>query len=89
MSSFSPNAWRQIRAITIQKLGDALRRDGWEMAQGKGARQTWQKRDDHNVLMQVTLHVHPKKTMGANLLKSLLSEIGWTETDLRRLALIK
>ena len=33
--------------------------------------------------------MHPKKTMGPRLLKSLLKDTGWTNEDLVRLGLIK
>ena len=48
------------------------------MAKGEGAH-----------MRQVTLHVHPKKTMGPGLVKKLLEDIGWDEADMRRLKLIK
>ena len=38
---------------------------------------------------RVGIHYHPKKTYGAGLLKGLLSDIGRSIDDLRRLKLIK
>ena len=90
------NAQRQIRSVTVQKLQSALEKDGWvdenealsKKRKNRGARIAYRHptRQSNN---RVVLHVHPKKTMGAKLLKSLLEEIGWTEDDMRRLKLIK
>ena len=38
---------------------------------------------------RVVIHYHPKKTYGPQLLKALLSDIGWSTDDLKRLKLIK
>ena len=38
---------------------------------------------------RIVVHFHPKKTYGPKLLKKLLSDTGWDESDLARLKLIK
>jgi predicted RNA binding protein YcfA (HicA-like mRNA interferase family) len=38
---------------------------------------------------RIVVHFHPKKTYGPKLLKNLLSDTGWDESDLVRLKLIK
>lgn len=38
---------------------------------------------------RVGIHYHPQKTYGANMLRALLNDIGWTPADMRRLKLIK
>jgi len=38
---------------------------------------------------RVSIHYHPKKTYGAKMLQGLLGDIGWSESDLRKLKLIK
>lgn len=38
---------------------------------------------------RVSIHVHPQKTYGPKMLQGLLSDIGWTESEMRLLKLIK
>lgn len=66
----------------------ALLRDGWTREQSKGAVQAF-RQPEGGENRRVTMHVHPKKTMDAKLLKGLITDIGWDEADLRRLRLIK
>ena len=96
MPQYRPEVRRQLRNITAQTLIRALLRDGWERQTRKGR----QGRRGSNTLTfrhpnrppannKVVIHPHPKKTMGASLLKEILDCIGWTEEDLKRLKLIK
>ena len=87
MTSFSKNVWNQLKGLTIQDLQKVLEKDGWTHG-WRGALQRWQKGEGAH-MRQVTLHVHPKKTMGPGLVKKLLEDIGWDEADMRRLKLIK
>ena len=87
MSVYSKNIWDQLKNLTIQDLQKALQKDGWTHS-WHTAIQRWQKGQGRD-LKQVSLHVHPKKTMRAGLLKRLLDDIGWTENEMRRLKLIK
>ena len=65
----------------------ALRDDGWYRVKGRsGASQAFVNDDETKC---VTIHVHPKKTMGRKLLKGLLDHIGWDENDLQALKLVK
>ena len=66
----------------------ALLSDGWTREQSKGAVQAFRQPEGRGK-RRVTMHVHPKKTMGAKLLKGLITDIGWDEADLRRVRLIK
>ena len=84
MSNYSKQTWDQLKNITIQELQSALLKDGWKPIRSKGARVSY--RRDTRV---VTLHVHPKKTMGPSLLRHLLAQAGWDTADLKRLKLIK
>ena len=87
MSTFSPNAWSQIKGLSLKRLKQALRDDEWTKEPGqKGNRETWINKDRKR---SVVLHYHARKTFGPSLLKSLLKDIGWTEDDLERLGLIK
>ena len=63
----------------------ALRKDGTVLDITRGAVQVYRYPDSR----RVTIHYHPNKTYGPNLLKELIREVGWTENDMRRLKLIK
>jgi predicted RNA binding protein YcfA (HicA-like mRNA interferase family) len=81
--------WAQIKSVTAQELINALRKDrqnGWEEDAVKGAEHVFLNKKNNR---RVSIHFQPGKTYGPNLLKSLLEDIGWTDTDMRRLKLIK
>lgn len=82
--SFAKNVWNQLKGITADELIRALEKDGWNHDTTQGAVQAYLK--DGN---RVTIHYHPRKTYGPNLLKGLLTDIGWSESDMKRLKLIK
>lgn len=64
----------------------ALKKSGWKVEPNcSGAIQVY--RDEQG--NRVGIHYHPKKTYGAKLLQGLLDDIGWTESDLKKLKLIK
>ena len=96
MATYSKAVWQQLKNTTIQDLDKAIRMDGWELEKNKGR----QGKKGANTLSyrhperpttenKIVLHPHPKKTMGAGLLKGLIEAAGWDEDDLRRLKLIK
>lgn len=62
----------------------ALRKDGWELDSTKGSIHTF-----HKAGNRVQIHFHPGKTFGPNMLKAILADIGWTESEMRALKLIK
>jgi predicted RNA binding protein YcfA (HicA-like mRNA interferase family) len=80
-----PEIWAQIKNITADRLISALEKDGWELhPTGGSSRRVFVKG-----LKLVSVHYHPHKGYGPEMLKDLVSDIGWTETDLKRLRLIK
>ncbi len=83
--SFSKNVWNQLKNTTADELIKALKKDGFEYDETSGAVQVYRHPDGR----RVTIHYHPKKTYGAGLLKQLISDIGWSEADMKRLKLIK
>lgn len=86
--AFPQHIWNQIKNLTADDLIGALTRDGWVRdPASKGAILGFIKHGPAN--KRITIHYHPKKTYGAKLLTSLLDDIGWSESDLRRLQLIK
>jgi len=84
MSTYASNVWDQLKNITVEELMKALKKDGWELDTKSGAVQVFLKGKQ-----RVTIHFHPGKTYSAGLLKALLQDIGWTETAMRKLKLIK
>ena len=79
-----PDAWDQLKNITADDLIRALENDGWKLRSGSGSRRIYL-----NGSKLVSIHYHPKKAYGRNLLRDLLKDIGWSENDLKRLKLIK
>jgi predicted RNA binding protein YcfA (HicA-like mRNA interferase family) len=82
---FSKQIWQQLKGKTCEEVMAALERDGFSNEGRRGAVQAYRHSDGRRAVV----HYHPKKTYGANLLKNLIEDIGWSEADLRRLKLIK
>ena len=82
---FPPHVWNQLKNKTADDLISALKKDGWDPDEKIGAQQVWRHLDGR----RVSIHYHPKETYGPNLLKALFKDTGWTESDMRRLKLIK
>lgn len=82
--SVSGAAWAQLKSITATELLRALERDGWQLRKSKGSRRVYRKGK-----RMVAIHYHPETTFGPKMLKSLLQDIGWEDSDPRRLKLIE
>ena len=66
---------------------NALEKDEWEKDSPSGSRIPYVRVGENK---RVVIHYHPKKTYRSRkLLKGLLTDIGWTVEDLKRLKLIK
>ena len=76
--------WAQLKNITADELIRALENDGWKLRGGSGSRRIYLKG-----LKLASIHYHPKKSYGRDLLRDLLIDIGWNEEDLKRLKLVK
>lgn len=74
------------RNITARKFVNALLRDGFMFARQKGSHQTYRHPDGRTVT--VIFH-HSGETFRSGTLKDMITDAEWTETDLRRLKLIK
>jgi predicted RNA binding protein YcfA (HicA-like mRNA interferase family) len=80
-----PEVWSQIKNITADKLINALEKDGWNPhSTGGGSRRVFSKG-----VNLISIHYHPHKSYGPDMLRDLIRDIGWTEQDLKRLKLIK
>ncbi len=79
-----PDIWAQLKNITADELIRALENDGWKPRGGSGSRRIYLKGRK-----LVSIHYHPNKSYGRDLLRDLLRDIGWSEKDLKRLKLIK
>jgi predicted RNA binding protein YcfA (HicA-like mRNA interferase family) len=81
--------WDQLKNITSGELLQALEKDrlnGW-YSDETGSSATVYRNDMMGRI--VSVHNHPHKNYGAKQLKELLRDIGWDESDLKRLKLIK
>lgn len=83
--SYPPNIWDQLKNKKCEHLISALEKDGWVRDAVCKTEQIYR----HNSGRRVSVHYHPGKTFGPNLLKALLADTGWTIVDLRRLKLVK
>lgn len=87
--SYSGGTWDQLKGLTAGPLMSALERDGWVLDTVSGSIHTYLKSTPHGN-RRVQVHFHGKnKGWGRSLVKKMLSEIAWTEDDLRVLKLIK
>lgn len=84
--SFPSQIWNQLKNLTASEIMNALSRDGWSCDMNGGSMRIFLSSDGKH---RVSVHYHPQKTYGPKMLQGLLSDIGWTEADLRRLKLIK
>lgn len=83
---FPPDIWNQLRNKTPKDLISALNKELGKPDQIKGNEYVYRFPDGR----RVSIHYHPtKRPYGPKLLKGLLTDIGWTESDMRRLKLIK
>ena len=89
MSGYSKDVWGQLKNKTIQEIASALEKDGWIREETSGATQGYRHPDKHPQNNRVVLHIHPKATKSARIMKGLLDTIGWSEEDMIRLSLIK
>lgn len=76
--------WGQVKNITATELMRALERDDWHCDMAGGSVHIYMK--GH---LRVSVHYHPKKTFGEKLLRALLTDIGWSDDDARRLKIAK
>ena len=82
--TYHQNVWAQLKNITADELIRALLKDGWTMDAGCGSIRIFLKAG-----RRASIHYHPGKTYGKGLLKGILDSIGRSETDMRRLKLVK
>lgn len=82
--SFPEQIWDQLKGISAAELIKALEHDGWQLRKGRGSRRIYRKGP-----RVVAIHHHARKTFSAKMLQMLLKDIGWNESDLRRLKLVR
>lgn len=83
--SYPAHVWNQLKNKTCDDFVSALFKDGWVQDITIGAVRVYRKGRGK----RVSIHYHPQTTYKPGLLKSLLSEIGWTEDEMRKLKFIK
>ncbi|MFH1945202.1 MAG: type II toxin-antitoxin system HicA family toxin [Acidobacteriota bacterium] len=79
------NIWNQLKGKSADELIRALKKDGWQLDISVGAEQVFR----HPSGRRVSIHYHPHKTFGPNLLKALLEDIGWDVEKMKKLKLVK
>ena len=82
---YEKRIWDQLKNLTADDLVSALGKDNWIIDESSGAIRIYRHPDGR----RVSIHYHPRKTYGPNLLKDLLDDIGWSTADMKRLKLIK
>jgi predicted RNA binding protein YcfA (HicA-like mRNA interferase family) len=83
---FPDHIWKQLKNKSADEWISALLRDGFILDENVRTERIYRHSDGR----KVSIHYHSgKKTYGRRLLKALLEDIGWTESDMRRLKLIK
>lgn len=86
--AFPPHIWSQIKNLRKKDLIKAPERDGWKQdPASRGAELGYLK--EGRVRKRIVIHYHPRETLGPKILNDLLRDVGWTESDLRRVGLIK
>lgn len=83
--NFSKQVWDQLKNKTADEIITALKKDGAVLDNSRGSAQVFRYPDGR----MAAIHYHPHKTYGPDLLKELIKDIGWSESDLKRLKLIK
>jgi predicted RNA binding protein YcfA (HicA-like mRNA interferase family) len=87
--AFAPNVWSQLKNLTADELISALQRDGWTKDPASRDATISYIKYQSPKNKRVVIHYHPRKTYQPKLLRALLTDIGWTEADMRRLKLIR
>jgi len=86
MGSFSQNVWKQLKNKTADDLISALLKDGFKLADTVRTERIYRHPDGR----KVSIHYHKgSQTYGPSLLKALLEDTQWSETDMRRLGLVR
>lgn len=83
---FSKNVWDQLKSKTADELISALLKDRFVLDENVRTERIYRHPDGR----RVSIHYHRgSKGYGSSLLKSMLEDIGWSESNMRRLKLIK
>lgn len=80
--------YRALRSLTARRLINALRRDGFVLDRRTGAHQHYYHAHDGR-RVTVSFH-HAGQTFSPKILKTMIElQARWSESDLRRLKLVK
>jgi hypothetical protein len=80
-----PETWAQIKNITADILLGAIEKDGGILILPAAVPGEFFPKG----LNLISIHYHPHKSYGPDMLRDLIRDLGWTEKDLKRLKLIK
>jgi predicted RNA binding protein YcfA (HicA-like mRNA interferase family) len=92
--AFNSDVWNQLKNTSKGELISALERDGWQKevsSHSAGSIRLYIKYDPTGIAAgRVEIHYHhASDTCSPKLLKGLLTDIGWSDNDMRRLKLLK
>ena len=76
----------ELRSITVRELCAALERDGFVLDRQRGSHRVYYNPQDKRRVV-VPYHA-PGATLPYGTLKGIISDLGWTEEDFKRLKLL-
>ena len=83
---YSKNTWQQLKGINADDLIRALIKDGFFLDVPVRTERIYRHSDGR----KVSIHYHKgSNCFGRGLLKAMFDDIGWTESDMQRVKLIK
>lgn len=83
---YPKNIWEQLKNKTANDLISALLKDGFVLDKKVRTERIYRHPDGR----RISIHYHTgNKCYGRGLLNSLLEDVGWSESDMHRLKLIK
>lgn len=83
--AFTPSVWNQVKGLCADDIIRALKKAKWSCDMDGGSMRIYISPDGTR---RVSIHYHPKKTYGPKMLQGLLTDIGWTETEMKEYKLI-
>jgi predicted RNA binding protein YcfA (HicA-like mRNA interferase family) len=76
----------ELRNVPVRKLIRALERDGFVYRRAKGSQRVYRHADGRRVVIH---YHHGGDTLPIGTLSQIIDATRWTETDFRRLGLVK
>ena len=84
--NYPPDIWNQLKNKSPDDFIRALKKDGWIFDTSSGSSQAYFNPQTGN---RVTIHLHPGKIYGRDMLQMLIKDIGWSVEDMKRIKFVK